>query len=65
MAALDHFSVQSVKILDIYPYNTAVHILVSPEAVGEFASYDYKIIKPSLEDVFVFYVKTQRKGLWA
>ena len=65
MAALDQFSVQSVKILDIYPYNTAVHILVSPEAVGEFASYDYKIIKPSLEDVFVFYVKTQRKGLWA
>ena len=65
MAALDQFSAQSLKILDLYPYNTSVHILVSPEAVGEFDAYDYKIINPSLEDVFVFYVKTQRKELGA
>lgn len=63
MAVLDTFSDQEKNILDIYPYNTSVHILVQPDAVDRFAAYDYKIIRPSLEDVFVFYVKTQRKEL--
>lgn len=52
-----------IDCIDSYPYNTSVHVLVAPNDVAAFARYRYEIITPSLEDVFVYYVKTERKEL--
>lgn len=49
--------------LDIYPYGTTVHVLAQPEQLADYAQYSYNVISPSLEDVFVYYVKSQRKEL--
>lgn len=47
--------------LDLYPYGSTVHVLVNDEQQTSLAGYDYRVISPSLEDVFVYYVKTRRK----
>jgi len=48
-------------ILDAYAYGPKIHVLVErPEACTDFS---YHQITPSLEDIFVYYVKSQRKGL--
>ncbi|VBB06352.1 abc transporter [Lucifera butyrica] len=49
--------------LDAYPYGTSVHLLVRREDLPDFQAYDYQVITPALEDVFVYYVKSQRKEL--
>lgn len=48
-------------VLDVYPYGTSVHVLIREERLIDYQTYDYRIITPSLEDVFVYYVKTKRK----
>ena len=49
------------EFLDLYPYGSSVHVLVNAEQQTSLAGYDYRVISPSLEDVFVYFVKTRRK----
>ena len=52
-------------VVDAYVQGTALHILVKSDKVSTFAQYRYEVISPSLEDVFVYFVKSQRKELMA
>jgi ABC-2 type transport system ATP-binding protein len=47
-------------VLDAYVYGTTLHLLVTTEAVNEFAHYTPTVITPTLEDVFIYFVKTKR-----
>ncbi|MBP1764495.1 MAG: Sulfate-transporting ATPase [Firmicutes bacterium] len=49
--------------IDVYAAGNSVHVLVDKRKVPEFSSYNFQIIMPSLEDVFVYLVKLQRKEL--
>jgi ABC-2 type transport system ATP-binding protein len=48
-------------VVDAYVQGTALHILVKSDKISIFAQYTYEVISPSLEDVFVYFVKSQRK----
>lgn len=61
MIMLKDFAENKLPILDSYPYGTSVHALIEKSELAFFSGYSYKIITPSLEDVFVHYVKTKRK----
>ncbi|MCE5286100.1 MAG: ABC transporter ATP-binding protein [Pelosinus sp.] len=61
MAMLQEFEKNELLVLDIYPYGTSLHVLISKKEQAAFACWDYKIITPSLEDVFVHNVKAKRK----
>jgi ABC-2 type transport system ATP-binding protein len=50
-------------VLDVYPYGTSVHVLIEENHISQYQNYEYRLITPSLEDVFVHYVKTKRKEL--
>ena len=50
-------------VLDLYPYGTSVHALIRQERLSDYKDYEYNVITPSLEDVFVYYVKSKRKEL--
>ena len=63
MGLFEDLTARQIGCLDMYPYGTTVHVLVTPEQRVAYVDYDYKIISPSLEDVFVYYVKSQRKEL--
>ena len=54
---------QQREVLDVYPYGTSVHVLISEAQLADYQTYDYRVITPTLEDVFVFYVKAKRKEL--
>ena len=54
---------QQKEVLDLYPYGTSVHALIREERLSDYQDYDYSVITPSLEDVFVYYVKSKRKEL--
>lgn len=59
---VEDLTARQAGCLDMYPYGTTVHVLATPEqqaAYGEQAA----VIAPSLEDVFIYYVKSQRKEL--
>jgi len=59
---LEILTEKRIKYLDIYPFGASLHVLVEPEQLGQFAAYSYETIAPSLEDVFVYLVKSQRKA---
>lgn len=65
MALLEAIADSKAPVIDSYPYGTAVHLLVDKEHLSHIARFNYTIIPPSLEDVFVFYVKSHRKELVA
>jgi ABC-2 type transport system ATP-binding protein len=48
-------------LLDAYAYGTTLHLLTQPGAEPEFAAYHPDIIPPTLEDVFIYFVKSKRK----
>lgn len=50
-------------VVDAYVQGNAVHVLVHADQLTAFAQYPYEIISPSLEDVFVYFVKSHRKEL--
>ncbi|MBU2703594.1 ABC-2 type transport system ATP-binding protein [Sporomusaceae bacterium BoRhaA] len=52
---------QDQTYLDVYPYGNHVHVLVGKEQTHAFDSLQPRCISPSLEDVFVYYVKDQRR----
>ncbi len=63
MAFLEKFNSHSDNILDVYPYGTSIHVLVKDGYDFALNNISYQIIEPSLEDVFVYYVKSNRKGV--
>lgn len=45
---------------DIYPFGTALHVLTGAQYVEAFASFSPRPIRPTLEDVFVYYLREFR-----
>jgi len=62
---LEQIVEKSIPYVDIYAYGTNVHVFILPEQLKAFADWPYQVIEPALEDVFVYYVKAQRKELTA
>lgn len=65
MELLEQIEAGKESYLDVYPAGANVHVLVEPDAVSRFAAHNYEIISPTLEDVFVYLVKTHRKEVAA
>ncbi|SHJ91839.1 ABC transporter ATP-binding protein [Propionispora hippei] len=61
IALMQQMAKDNVPCLDRYPYGLTVHVLVTPEDLIRYESFAYRIINPSLEDVFVYYVQSRRK----
>lgn len=49
--------------LDLYPFGSSLHVLVETAQLDRFAGFAYEQITATLEDVFVYLVKSQRKEL--
>ena len=47
-------------IIDAYVYGTTLHLLVEPAAVPQFEKFAPAVITPTLEDVFIYFVKSKR-----
>lgn len=62
MALMQSIQLQRLPMMDLYPYGTSIHLLLRPEELELYAQYDYRQIEPSLEDVFVYYVKSYRRS---
>lgn len=63
ISLLEELTKSNTPVLDSYPFGTSVHVLIAQQNQHYFNAYPHQIITPSLEDVFVHYVKTQRKEL--
>ncbi len=63
MGLFNALTARQLDVLDIYPYGTTVHVLIREERLTEYQEFAYRLIKPSLEDIFVYYVKTKRKEM--
>lgn len=62
MELLETLEESTVEYLDIYPAGASVHVLLKSDDVSLLAGYAYEIISPSLEDVFVYLVKSYRRS---
>ena len=63
MELLETLEESTVEYFDIYPAGASVHVLLKSDDVSLLAGYAYEIISPSLEDVFVYLVKSYRREL--
>lgn len=63
MGLFNELAAKHSQVLDMYPYGTSVHVLIDKQQLSDYEPYQYRVITPSLEDVFVYYVKSKRKGL--
>jgi len=54
------FLEQKLPAKDLYPYGAALHVLTEPQNVAAFTAFKPRIIRPSLEDVFVYYLREFR-----
>lgn len=63
MGLFNELAARQQPVLDMYPYGTSVHVLIGQEQLPAYQQYEYRIITPALEDVFVYYVKAKRKEL--
>ena len=54
-----------LPIGDAYAHGACVHIQVNEAELAAFSDYSFQIIQPSLEDVFVHYVKEKRQEVAA
>ncbi|SMC99341.1 ABC transporter ATP-binding protein [Sporomusa malonica] len=63
MGMFTELAARQRDVLDIYPYGTSVHVLIREERIADYKDYEYRVITPSLEDVFVYYVKSKRKEM--
>lgn len=61
MELLEGVEASALSYLDIYPSGASIRILVDAQQLPQFAVYDYEIISPVLEDVFVYLVKLHRQ----
>ena len=56
---------QGMPILDAYAQGAAVHLQVADMDLGKYEKLQGKLIQPSLEDVFVHFVKQKRQEVAA
>ena len=56
---------QGMPILDAYAQGAAVHLQVAEMDLGKYENLQGKLIQPSLEDVFVHFVKQKRQEVAA
>ncbi len=61
MELIDSLAAEKLDYIDIYRFGTTLHVLVKPDQVARLAAYRYEIITPSLEDVFIYMVKSHRR----
>ena len=54
-----------MPLLDAYVHGAGVHVRIQERDLAEYAAYDGQWIQPSLEDVFVHYVKEKRREVAA
>jgi len=62
---LNEITAQGEPFLDQYPYGSSIHVRLEPLQAALFAGYQPRQITPSLEDVFVYYVKSRRQEVSA
>jgi ABC-2 type transport system ATP-binding protein len=65
MELLREIQDRRLPLLDAYVFGAGLHVLTYASQLDDYSGYPYVTIIPSLEDVFVYYVKTNRKGLIA
>ena len=53
------------NIIDANVYGTTLHLLVEPATVPQFEKFAPTIITPTLEDVFIYFVKSKRGEMMA
>ncbi len=63
MELLETLEESAVEYLDIYPAGASLHVLLKSNNTSPLSGYAYEIISPSLEDVFVYLVKSYRREL--
>ena len=63
MELLETLEESAVEYLDIYPAGASLHVLLKSNNTSSLSGYAYEIISPSLEDVFVYLVKSYRREL--
>ncbi len=63
MELLETLEESALEYLDIYPAGASLHVLLKSNNTSRLSGYAYEIISPSLEDVFVYLVKSYRREL--
>lgn len=53
------------NIIDVYAYGATLHLLVKPDSADQFSGFSPTLINPTLEDVFIYFVKSKRGELIA
>jgi ABC-2 type transport system ATP-binding protein len=61
MALLEEIEKNGIPCIDVYPFGSNLHVLTSADNPSGFAQYSWQAISPSLEDVFVYLVKSHRQ----
>ena len=63
-ALLGELKKAGIEVLDAYIYGQNLRLLLEVEQLAELAAggFDYDVIQPSMEDVFAYYVRLQRKN---
>ncbi|MCX7779860.1 MAG: ABC transporter ATP-binding protein [Negativicutes bacterium] len=61
MELMQQLAEERLPALDIYPHGASVRILTEEKTLGYYRRFAYQITSPSLEDVFVYYVKNRRQ----
>ncbi len=65
MELLEQIRDEFPDIIDAYVYGTTLHLLVPHGTAERFAGYQPQTIVPTLEDVFIYFVKSKRGELSA
>ncbi len=61
MKLLGSLQESKIPLIDAYISGTDVRLLLARENLSRLGKLDYEIITPSMEDVFVYYARQQRK----
>ena len=65
MGLMAQLEQRALPMLDVYAHGSGVHVRVKDQDLREFAAFQGQLIQPSLEDVFVHYVKEKRQDVAA
>ena len=65
MGLLAELEQKRLPLLDAYAHGAAIHVRVQETDLAAFSGYQVQLIQPSLEDVFVHYVKEKRQEVAA
>ncbi|GBG56719.1 multidrug ABC transporter ATP-binding protein [Sporomusaceae bacterium FL31] len=58
---LQEFTSAQLPVKDTYVYGTTLHVLLEKNQLELLNQWEYKVIPPTMEDVFVQYVQNNRK----